>query len=119
MALVNPPLEPADLAEGSGFRIEAIDVGDDLVDVAVGQLELRHLVMRRRDAARRDAVAEPQEERVVEEELRDGAGGAVLGLVGHEGEIFLDRNRFATRSFDKIVLAAFVIRTNELLSTMS
>ena len=30
----------------------------------------------------------------MEEELGDGAGSAMLGLVGHEGEILLNGNRF-------------------------
>ena len=42
------------------------------------------------DAARKDAVPQAQEKGIVEEELRDGAAGAVLGLVGHEGQVFLD-----------------------------
>ena len=46
------------------------------------------------DAAGKDAVAQAQEEGIVEEELRDGAAGAVFGLVGHEGQVFFDRHRF-------------------------
>ncbi len=41
-------------------------------------------------AAGLDAVAQAQEEGIVKEELRDGAGRPVLGLVGHEGQVFLD-----------------------------
>jgi hypothetical protein len=34
------------------LRGKAVDVGDDSVDLLVGQLELRHLVVRARDTAR-------------------------------------------------------------------
>ena len=62
------------------------------VDVDPGPLAVVHRAFVGGIEAAEDAIAQPQEKRVVEKELRNGMGCPMVGLVSKKCQIFLNRN---------------------------